>query len=62
MAGNPTCKEPEHKMHMCALKQNGFDKENPDKFKELTENPKYKCGNCGVKVNNSENVCEPVEL
>ncbi len=62
MAGNPDCKKPEHKMHMCALKAEGFDKKNPEEYKKLTENPKYKCGNCGAEVNNSENVCDPVEL
>jgi len=62
MAGNPTCKKKEHKMHMCALKESGFDKKNPDKYKKLTANPKYKCGTCGAKAKKSKNLCKPVKL
>ena len=49
-------------MHMCALKADGFDKKNPDKYKKLTANPKYKCDNCGAKAAKSENLCNPVKL
>ena len=62
MAGNPMCKKKEHKMHMCALKEEGFDKKNADKYKKLTANPKYKCENCGSKAAKSENLCKPVKL
>ena len=62
MASNPNCKKPEHKMHMCAMKESGFDKKNPDKFREMTVNPKYKCGTCGAKATKSKNLCEPVKL
>jgi hypothetical protein len=62
MAGNPECKKDGHEMHICALQAEGFDKKNPAKYKQLIENPKYECGNCGAKVKNSENVCNPVEL
>jgi len=49
-------------MHMCALKESGFDKEYPDKFLEMTLNPKYRCSNCGAEAANSENLCKPVKL
>lgn len=62
MESNPNCKKTKHKMHMCAMKESGFDKKKPDKFREITANPKYKCGTCGAKVNKSENVCDPIEL
>jgi len=62
MAGNPECNKDGHKMHMCALKAEEFEKKAPEKYKQLTENPKFECGNCGAKVKNSENVCDPVEL
>jgi hypothetical protein len=62
MAGNPTCKEPEHKMHMCAMKESGLGKKNPDKFREMTANPKYRCDNCDAKAAKSENLCKPVKL
>jgi len=62
MAGNPDCKHEEHNMHMCALKESGFDKENPEKFRAMTDNPKYKCGNCGATANESKHLCQPVGL
>jgi hypothetical protein len=62
MASNPNCKKPEHKMHMCALKEEGFDKKNPDKYKNLTANPKYECITCGGKAKSSENLCKPVKI
>jgi len=62
MAGNPECNKDGHEMHMCALKADEFEKKEPEKYKELTENPKFECGSCGAKVKNSENVCDPVEL
>jgi len=62
MAGNPSCKNAEHNMHICALKAEDFDKKNPERFKKLTMDPKYKCAACGAMVKDSKNVCEPVEL
>jgi hypothetical protein len=62
MAGNTECKNEGHEMHMCALQEEGFEQKEPEKYKELTENPRFKCGNCGAEVANSENVCNPVEL
>ncbi len=37
MAGNPDCEKTEHNMHICALKAEGFDKKNPEEFKQLTD-------------------------
>lgn len=62
MASNTDCKNEEHKMHMCLLKENGFDKKNPEKFKEITEKPSYKCGNCGAEAKKAENLCKPIKL
>ena len=62
MTSTTTCKESKHKMHMCALKTAGFDKNNSARFKELTANPKYKCGDCGATAAKSENLCKPVKL
>ena len=65
MAGNPECKKDGHKMHICSIKaEEEFAKAEPDaqKYKQLTDNPKFECGKCGAGVNNSENVCEPAEL
>ena len=62
MAGNPACNKDGHKMHMCSIKAEELEQMEPEKYEQLTRNPKFKCGNCGAKVNNSENVCDPVKL
>ena len=62
MASNPNCKKPEHETHMCAMKESGFDKKNPGRFKEITASPKYKCTTCGGKAKESKNPCNPVKL
>ena len=62
MAGNPNCKAKKHKMHICSLKADGFDKENPAKFRALVERPQQKCASCGARAKKSENLCKPVKL
>jgi hypothetical protein len=62
MAGNPNCRSKKHRMHICALKAEGFDKKNPAKFQALVERPQQKCGNCGAQAKKSENLCKPVKL
>ena len=62
MAGNPICKKPEHTMHICSMKERDYDKENPDEFKAITENPKYKCDTCNANAKNSKNLCKTVKL
>ena len=62
MATNPKCKNTGHKKHLCAIKERGFDKKYPEKFREITKNPQQKCGLCGAKANKSENLCKPVKL
>ena len=62
MTSTTTCTKPGHKMHMCALKADGFDTKNPAKFKAMIDNPQYKCENCAAKANKAENLCKPVKL
>jgi len=62
MAGNPDCTQQGHNMHVCALKEDGFDKDNPEEFQEIIEDPQYKCENCGATAKESENLCKPAKL
>ena len=62
MAGSTACNKPEHKMHICALKERGFDKKNPEKFRDMTKNPQEKCLICRAKANKSEYLCKPVKI
>ena len=62
MTSTTICNKKEHKMHMCALKAEGYDKKNPKKFKRLIDSPQYECENCGSKANKAENLCKPVKI
>ena len=62
MADKQSCKSKNHKMHMCALKESGYEKKNAAEFKKLTADPQYKCDNCGAQAHNKENLCEPQKL
>jgi len=62
MADKQSCKSKNHKMHMCALKESGYEKKNAAEFKKLTANPQYKCESCGAQAHKKENLCEPLKL
>lgn len=49
------CNIEQHKMHMCALKE----EKNDECIKSLSDNPTVVCGDCGAKANSYENVCNP---
>jgi hypothetical protein len=53
------CKNPEnHKTHLCELKS----AKKLDKVKQLSENPKFICGNCGNSANQQGALCAPGPL
>jgi len=62
MAGNKSCNKEGHGTHICSLKEQKFDIESPDEFRAMTEDPEYKCENCGATAKKSEFLCEPVKL
>jgi len=54
-----TCIQPElHTGHMCELE----GQLEWDIIRQITDNPRVKCENCGAAVNSSRNVCMPAEL
>ena len=56
------CENEEHKMHMCALKERGYDEQYPEQFQEMIADPEYRCDNCGAEAKKAENLCKPVRL
>ena len=56
MADGPICKG-NHSSHLCALAEEGSVR-----IKELTEEPKFKCDNCGRTAKSVSNLCNPVDL
>lgn len=47
------CTGQAHKMHMCALKEQGKD----DLIQSLSDNPTVECRQCGARANSLEYVC-----
>lgn len=47
----------DHQGHLCVL----ASKELFDEIKELTQNPKYICFNCGRVADSDKNLCNPME-
>ena len=62
MAGNAECEKPEHRMHICALQDQGMSEKNPDRFEAMTTPARYECGNCGARAAKAEYLCRPVQL
>ena len=62
MFSNANCVSKNHKMHICALKESGYDTNNTAEFKKLAAGPQYKCGHCGAQAHNKENLCNPKKL
>jgi len=56
------CKGSRHDRHLCTLTKEYFHVYKADKFREMVENPEFKCQFCGHTSNNNEDLCFPVEL
>jgi hypothetical protein len=59
---NEGCGSPLHKEHLCYFISQGFNTTDPQEYKWMTENPKFKCRHCGRSARCSENLCEPANL
>ncbi len=55
-----SCDNPEEHcdLHVCQLQ----GKERNPELEKMFENPRYACTNCGAKVHDAANVCQPKEL
>ncbi|MEI6705173.1 MAG: hypothetical protein WCL71_16830 [Deltaproteobacteria bacterium] len=47
-----------HTGHICELES----QQEWDTIREITDNPRVRCENCGAEANSSKNVCMPTEL
>lgn len=55
---NPCSQSELHTGHMCELES----QEEWDIIRQITDNPKVRCENCGAQVNSSRNVCIPTDI
>ena len=58
-SSDTTCRSSElHSGHICELES----RQEWDVIRQVTDNPKVRCENCGAAANSSRNVCLPGEL
>ncbi len=59
---NTNCKSEGHNKHLCFLMYEGFHYNNPEAYKEIVQDARYRCQNCGRTAKSKENLCDPVAL
>ena len=59
---NAECKSDEHTKHLCYFVSYGYHVDNADEYKDLIEEPRYKCEFCGRVAHYSESLCMPLPL
>jgi NhaP-type Na+/H+ or K+/H+ antiporter len=56
------CKSDEHTRHLCNFVSHGYHVNNEAAYKEIINEPRYKCYSCGRKANIEESLCKPTKL
>lgn len=59
---NTDCKSDEHTKHLCYFVSYGYHVDNEEEYKDLVEEPRYKCYFCGRTAHQEENLCKPMKL
>lgn len=48
--------------HLCYLVYEGFHLSNPDEYKAMVKDARFRCRQCGRTARNAENLCKPDPL
>jgi hypothetical protein len=59
---NQECKSDEHTKHLCYFVSYGYHVDNEADYKDLVEEPRYKCYFCGRTAHLEQSLCNPVKL
>ena len=59
---NAGCGSPKHTEHLCYFVSQGFHLSNEKEYKQIVENPQFKCRTCGRVARSEDNLCKPVKL
>lgn len=59
---NPACKSDEHTKHLCYFVSYGYHVDNAEEYKDLVEDPRFKCRICGRTAHDEDSLCQPVSL
>ena len=59
---NKECKSDEHSRHLCYFVSYGYHVDDPDDYKDLVEDPQFKCRLCGRVAHFEKSLCQPMKL
>ena len=59
---NTTCKSDEHTKHLCYFVSYGYHVDSPQDYKDLVDEPRFKCRFCGRTAHCRESLCQPMDL
>ena len=59
---NPVCKSDEHTKHLCYFVSYGYHIDDPQDYKDLVEEPRFKCEFCGRTAHLEDSLCMPMKL
>ena len=59
---NQECKSDEHNKHLCYFVSYEYHVNNEADYKDLVEEPRYKCYFCGRTAHSEESLCRPMTL
>jgi hypothetical protein len=59
---NQTCKSDNHTKHLCYFVSYGYHLDNAEEYKDLVDEPQYKCQFCGRTAHLEESLCMPMKL
>jgi len=56
------CKSDEHTRHLCYFVSYGYHADNQEEYKNLVDEPRYKCHFCGRTAHLEKSLCMPMKL
>ncbi len=59
---NAACESDAHNTHLCFLMYEGYHLSHPDGYREMVQDARFRCQNCGRTAKSAEMLCAPIEL
>ena len=62
MEHNTECTSQGHNKHLCFLMYEGYHFDHPSEYKEMVQDARFRCQNCGRTAHRSDQLCMPIAL